>query len=625
MDTKRPFLAPNSVIFCDKRWKPAVVVLTSVILMTFIWAFYLLGVSMDEYTLDDYSIKHHPAHLLHGGDGIQVVAGELAALQGKVRSAVVHIHGKGQLQRAQGVPSILASGVIVHPAGYLLTTAHGITNHPNLYADVITSKGPQRYEVRLVKVDIQSNLALLKVRSAERFLFLKMAETGEMEPGVPLYAFGLGQNSSMIGKQGSLIQRGVMLQAGSQKISRLFMTDSVYSWEQTGGALVTSNAELAGINLAMQGPDGQIQGYAVPAHIIKKVFADELSLASATTTKVVQMADWPTLGMNMAGTTPIAEATTNGIDVDHKNAFTISGHSIESAVGLVLLGLAAGITGGMITMGGGIILVSGMFIFFGYGMHLIRPVAFITNVFTYGAASLRNKSAGLVMWDKVKGLVPWAVVGVIVGYLIGSKLDDQVVGYMLGLFALLMAAKTLHEIFQGEEEQEIIYSTDGSRESEVDTSETAAYDSVEAMMESMDAETSRDKGISRGRSALLENGILGIPMGLVSGILGISGGVVEVPLQRHFAKISLHNAIANSSVMVFWASLAAAVVSLVHGSTIGAFEWQTPLGIALIMIPSSYIGGMLGAKMLRHIQVDKLKWIYVALMLVVGIRMLFGQ
>lgn len=219
-------------------------------------------------------------------------------------------------------------------------------------------------------------------------------------------------------------------------------------------------------------------------------------------------------------------------------------------------------------------------------------------------------------------LIPWAIGGVIIGYLAGSQLDDQMVGYLLGIFALLIATKTLHEIFQGEEEQEVVYS--GAEEShETHDTDRVEDEPIDALLE-MTADN-QQAATGKRSTGILEDGILGVPMGLVSGVLGISGGVVEVPLQRYFSNISIHNAIANSSVMVFWASLAAAVVSLVHGHAIGAFEWQTPIGIALIMIPSAYIGGMIGAKMLRHIPADKLKWIYVALMLVIGIRMLFGQ
>jgi uncharacterized membrane protein YfcA/S1-C subfamily serine protease len=626
-------LAPNNFIFCDKRWRLAAAVLGSAVLLTFLWALYLLGISLDQYRLDDYSISHHPAHVTHGTAGLTPVAGELALLQEKIMPALVHVHGMGQIRRAQGgVPNMLASGVIIHPAGYVVTSAHAVANHPNIIIDVATANGPKRYPARLIKLDLASNLALLKLHTKDRFLFLKLADSSQMQPGEPLYAFGYGLRSSVIGKQGSLLQRDVMLQIGEQSLSRLFYTDAVYTWEQSGGALVTSQAQLAGINLAMNA-NGQTQGYAIPSFQIDQAFGNELALASATSAQVTQMAAWPSLGISVAATNAVADpaavdagAGTAPVaaDQEHLNSFTISGQTIESAVGLALLGLASGIVGGLVTMGGGIFLVSGMLIFFGYGMALIRPVSFITNVFTYGAASLKNRAAGLIMWDRVVPLIPWAVAGVILGYMVGSKLDDQVIAYLLGIFALLMATKTLHEIFHDEEDMQIVFEQKGDQEpSERMSNREALGEILETIEESTpgsDAERS-----AKGQTDLLQNGLLGVPMGLISGLLGISGGVVEVPLQRHLANISLQNAIANSSVMVFWASLAAALVALFHGSSIGAFEWQKVLGIALVMIPSSYIGGMLGAKMLPHLPTHKLKWVYVALMLLIGVRMLFGQ
>ncbi|MBF0255885.1 MAG: TSUP family transporter [Gammaproteobacteria bacterium] len=622
-------LAPNHFIFCDKRWRLAAGVLGLAVMLTFVWGLYLLGISLEEYRLDDYSIKHHPTHLTHGTSGLTPVAGELTLIQEKIMPALVHVHGMGQIKRAQGgVPNMLASGVIVHPAGYVVTTAHAVANHPNIIIDVATATGPKRYPAKLIKLDQDLNLALFKLNTNERFLFLKLADTTQFQAGEPLYAFGYGLKSSVIGKQGSLLQRGVMLQAGNQNLSRLFFTDAVYSWEQTGGPLVTAKAELAGINLAMSGT-GQTQGYAIPSFQIDKAFGDELALASATTAQVTQMAAWPSLGVTVAATTPAdaqvaAPVAATAADLEHQNSFTISGQTIESAVGLAMLGLASGVVGGLVTMGGGIFLVSGMLIFFGYGMALIRPVSFITNVFTYGAASWRNRAAGLVMWDRVIPLIPWAVAGVVLGYMIGSKLDDQVIAYMLGIFALLMATKTLHEIFHDEEDQQVVFEQKGDVEAGERQSNREVLGEMMDEINEANTEEVRAKA-AKGQSDLLQNGMLGVPMGMVSGLLGISGGVVEVPLQRHLANISLQNAIANSSVMVFWASLAAAIVSLIHGNSIGAFEWQTPLGIALVMIPSSYIGGLVGAKMLPHIPTDKLKWIYVALMLLIGIRMLFGQ
>ena len=273
-------------------------------------------------------------------------------------------------------------------------------------------------------------------------------------------------------------------------------------------------------------------------------------------------------------------------------------------MGLGLLGLFSGLVGGFMTMGGGIILVSGMFLFFGYGMLLIRPVAFVTNVFTYGASSWKNWQSGLVQWELVKQLIPWALIGVIGGYFIGIALTDEWVGYLLGIFALVMGGKTLHEIFNHRDEYELELSSDGDEL--VDGNPGAEHSVVEPIRE----------------NPVLRQSLLGLPMGLVSGLLGISGGVVQVPLLRYLESIRWKSAIANSSIMVFSASLVAAITSLIHGTVIGAYDLMQPLGLALVLIPTSYLGGVLGAKWLKMVSVDGLKWLYAGLMLVIGVKML---
>ena len=118
--------------------------------------------------------------------------------------------------------------------------------------------------------------------------------------------------------------------------------------------------------------------------------------------------------------------------------------------------------------------------------------------------------------------------------------------------------------------------------------------------------------------------MLGTPMGLVSGVLGISGGVLEVPLQRYLGGINLRNAIANSSVLVFWASLTGAILAFAHGISSGQFDYEAPIALALVMVPGAFLGGMVGARLMRVLPTIALKTIYTLIMLAIAGRILLG-
>lgn len=639
MDWRKLLFPPNEIEFCLKPWKLPVLFLAASVLVTFFWAFYLMGLSIDEFEFDDYSISsmpfgvQQPAGHMRGGipvlRPVALTTDGFERLKNHVSPAIVHIHGSS-LTGDGRLPQVLSSGVVIHPSGYVVTTYHDILDRQSVFVDVKTPDGIKRYQASIVHASERRDLALLKLKTKDRFLYLKLAQ-GVSPVGTPVYGFGLGMQSQVVGGKGHLNKRGVVTQVGHQSLSRLFATDAINSWEQSGGALINSNIELEGIGLAVMDGSGRVSGYAIPAHIIIKEFKGKVRLTQSqpvlsgmSDNRRVQGAVFAqgeaVLGRNIVATDAGVQSAATSVksDTEHLGGFQLSGYSLQSVVSLALLGLVAGVVGGMMTMGGGIIMVTGMFVFFGYGMFLIRPVAFITNVFTYGASSLLNRSSGLVMWGKVKSLTPWAIAGVLLGYALGSSLNDKLIGYMLGVFALLMASKVLHELYHKIEDVAVVYHATGSAESQSGRKQIPMDDLLD---------TFDDKSASRQSTGkdLIQNGLLGLPMGLMSGLLGISGGVIEVPLQRYIAGISLHNAIANSSVLVLWTSLSAAIVSLLHGTAIGAFEWQTPIGLALIMIPSSYLGGMLGARLLKHVSVDLLNWIYASLMLLVGVKMLFGQ
>lgn len=661
----------NAVAFCVRPWRPLAAGLAVLVFMTFAWGFYILDHYKDDSSsgYDDLSIS---GFLLR--DVAQTPNAQ--RLLTMVPPAVVGISDRGVNS------TVLASGAIVGANGYVLTTLHTVASLPDIDVHVRTAAGIKRYQAQIVKSEPTHDLVLLKMRTSDRFLFFVMAETQGMAVSTPVFGFGYGTRGATLFREGRIVGNNMTLTTDTSTISHLLASNAIYSWEQNGGPLVNVGGQLVGISIAVTDPSGLTKGYAVPSNVIATHFQDVVkfklappapapaplvakppqqqstmgTLVAAPTAPggpyMTQVAMAPQVALPVAppasaswwamaraqvandGTTNMgvnvaapmmapmmAPAGTPGlmtpaspmlaVDADHGFALSIGGYQVGNILGLAVLALAAGIVGGMMTMGGGVLQVAGMMIFFGYGMYLIRPVAYLTNVFVYGAAAIRNDRAGLVMWDNIRALVPWGIAGVVIGYFIGNAIDDTVVAIILGVFALLMALKGLHEIFYEAKDEEILVTTDPNDKAMQERREEDSL--LDEAAENLPPVAPQDH---------TRNAILGLPMGLISGILGISGGVVEVPLQRFFGRVPLKSAIANSSVLVFWASVSGAVVAFAHGISAGLIDWQSPLSLALIMIPGAYVGGLIGARLMKSLPMIALRWIYTAVMLATSIKLL---
>lgn len=265
--------------------------------------------------------------------------------------------------------------------------------------------------------------------------------------------------------------------------------------------------------------------------------------------------------------------------------------SISQGIRLMVLGVFSGLVGGMMGMGGGIIKASGLLIVFGVDILVVRSVALITNVFIYGSATYRNaKKEGLILRKIVELMIPGAMIGVALGFILGNIMYSHWLQRLLGLFALVSGLEMLRRLYF-----------------------TRALESFKRVVASK-----RDEGVEKGKVIGA-----GFPMGMVMGLFGISGGVVGVPLQQFLLKIPIKNAIANSSVTSLVASVVAVICALWYESSYGEYGISTPIIIALWIIPGNVIGAQVGAYLTSILPARVVKLFYVVIMVVIGIRLLF--
>lgn len=105
-------------------------------------------------------------------------------------------------------------------------------------------------------------------------------------------------------------------------------------------------------------------------------------------------------------------------------------------------------------------------------------------------------------------------------------------------------------------------------------------------------------------------------IGLLAGMIGITGGIIKLPLMVLLCGVPMDIAIATSTVMV----AATALFGLFGHVLVGHFDWNIviPLGIA------AFIGGQIGSRLSVKTDKEKMKKIFGFLLIVIAIKILLG-
>ncbi|MFX0211403.1 MAG: sulfite exporter TauE/SafE family protein, partial [Candidatus Hodarchaeota archaeon] len=104
--------------------------------------------------------------------------------------------------------------------------------------------------------------------------------------------------------------------------------------------------------------------------------------------------------------------------------------------------------------------------------------------------------------------------------------------------------------------------------------------------------------------------VFGLVAGFASGLLGIGGGVIMVPILIHVGKISIHKAVATSMFIMIATSIAGAAVKITMG--------QIYSDLAFFLILGIIVGAQIGPRLVKKIDTKVLQQIF-GLMMVVAL------
>lgn len=121
------------------------------------------------------------------------------------------------------------------------------------------------------------------------------------------------------------------------------------------------------------------------------------------------------------------------------------------------------------------------------------------------------------------------------------------------------------------------------------------------------------------RRALLDTGVLltGLTGGIASGLFGIGGGVIMVPILGLLLGFSQHRAQGTSLVALIPPTGLLAVLAY---SKAGYVSWPT----GLLLIPGVFLGGIAGGNLAKRIPAARMRRIFAVMIFLLGIWQVFS-
>lgn len=262
---------------------------------------------------------------------------------------------------------------------------------------------------------------------------------------------------------------------------------------------------------------------------------------------------------------------------------------------VALLGLGAGLVGGLAGIGGSIIMLPGLHVVLTRAHlhpelhHTFMAAAMTVNVFVAAPSALSHHRAGAVRVPLLKRLIVGTMIGVVGGVLLSNMAPVGLLKFLLAAVILWYALRTLARVARPRRRS-------FTGEGRVETATT--------------------------RKLV----VIGLVVGLFSGLLGIGGGVVLVPLLQAACNIKLRNAIATSSAVICVTAVVGATLKLLSLHELGQSAADA-LSIALVLIPTAVVGGWTGAKLTHALPLLAVRSALVVLLLAIVARMagLWGQ
>ena len=169
-------------------------------------------------------------------------------------------------RRRREDPRASGSGVVVDPAGYILTNNHVIENASEIMVRLSDSR---KFTARLVGRDPKTDLAVLKIDAPAPLPAAELGDSDRLRVGQWAIAignpFGLDRTVTV-----GIISATARTRVGVATYESFIQTDASINPGNSGGPLLNLDGKVIGVNTAIMAA-GQGIGFAIPINMAKEV------------------------------------------------------------------------------------------------------------------------------------------------------------------------------------------------------------------------------------------------------------------------------------------------------------------------------------------------------------------
>jgi uncharacterized protein len=253
---------------------------------------------------------------------------------------------------------------------------------------------------------------------------------------------------------------------------------------------------------------------------------------------------------------------------------------------ILLVGLLAGILGGLAGIGGSMVMIPGLALILGYddeahtAHHTYMAAAMTVNVLVALPAAWRHSRAKAVRFDLVRIMLPSMALLIVAGVLVSNRINGEWLKNMLAAFIAGYCVLNIVRVIRRHPEPQVHHE----------------------------------------RITPLRVGAIGGLAGFAGGVLGIGGGVLTVPLLQVVCRVPLRQAIGTSAGIMWMTALIGAFFKLASLDQHGRSPSEALL-LAAAMGPTAVVGSLAGARLTHALPIQAVRIAISVLLLVAAARL----